>query len=82
MMIQNVGLGDQKLAKAADNYCAFINHAYTDDHRRFRNFMSYDRRWLEEFGSDDSTGRTVWALGTCIGRACRPQYGYLGHEPV
>ncbi|WP_082111545.1 glycosyltransferase family 4 protein [Spirosoma radiotolerans] len=69
LTLQSAGLGDQKLAKAADNYCAFINHAYTDDHRRFRNFMSYDRRWLEEFGSDDSTGRTIWALGTCIGRS-------------
>ncbi|MFD2933588.1 glycosyltransferase family 4 protein [Spirosoma flavum] len=69
LTIQTAGLGDQKLAKAADNYCAFINHAYTDEYRRFRNFMSYDRRWLEEFGSDDSTGRTIWALGTCIGQS-------------
>ncbi len=68
-MIQEAGLGDQKLGKAADNYCAFLNHAYTDEYRRFRNFMSYDRRWLEEVGSDDSTGRTLWALGTCVGRA-------------
>ena len=69
LMLQETGLGDRQLAKAADNYCAFINHAYTEEHQRFRNFMSYDRRWLEEFGSDDSTGRTIWALGTCIGRA-------------
>ena len=69
LIIQDAGLSDQKLAKAADNYCAFINHAYNDEQRRFRNFMSYDRRWLEEVGSDDSTGRTVWALGTCIGRS-------------
>ena len=69
LMIQQAGMGDQKLAQAADNYCAFINYAYTDEYRRFRNFMSYDRRWLEDFGSDDSTGRTIWALGTCIGRS-------------
>jgi len=67
--LQETGLGERKLSQAADNYCAFLNHAYTDDHKRFRNFMSYDRRWLEEFGSDDSTGRTIWALGVCIGRA-------------
>ncbi|WP_420147745.1 glycosyltransferase family 4 protein [Spirosoma sp.] len=68
-ILKETGMSDQKLDKAADNYCAFINHAYTDEHRRFRNFMSYDRRWLEEVGSDDSTGRTIWALGTCIGRS-------------
>lgn len=68
-ILQEAGLSDAKLARTADNYCAFINHAYTHDYRRFRNFMSYDRRWLEEVGSDDSTGRTIWALGSCIGRA-------------
>lgn len=69
IMVQEAGLGDRTLSQAADNYCAFLNHAYTEDHRRFRNFMSYDRRWLEDVGSDDSTGRTIWALGVCIGRS-------------
>lgn len=69
LMVQEAGLGSQKLAQASDDYCAFLNHAYTDEYRRFRNFMSYDRRWLEDVGSDDSTGRTIWALGVCIGRA-------------
>ena len=27
--------------------------------------MSYDRRWLEDVGSEDSHGRTLWALGEC-----------------
>ena len=27
--------------------------------------MSFDRRWLEETGSEDSHGRTLWALGEC-----------------
>ena len=31
--------------------------------RRFRNFMGYDRQWLEAVGSEDSNGRTLWALG-------------------
>ncbi|MDH3901457.1 MAG: glycosyl transferase family 1, partial [Gammaproteobacteria bacterium] len=32
----------------------------------FRNFMSYDRRWLEETGSEDSHGRAVWGLGVAV----------------
>lgn len=68
-MLLEGGLTDPKLVRTNDNYCAFINYAYTPEHRQFRNFMSYDRHWLEEIGSDDSTGRTVWALGTCIGRS-------------
>jgi glycosyltransferase involved in cell wall biosynthesis len=47
------------------HFAAFIQHAWNPDTRRFRNFMSYDRRWLEPSGSEDSHGRTLWALGEC-----------------
>ena len=35
----------------------------TPSRRRFRNFLSFDRRWREEVGSDDCQGRAVWAAG-------------------
>ncbi|TSD85242.1 glycosyltransferase [Mycobacterium sp. KBS0706] len=44
---------------------AFVQHAWNPDTKRFRNFMSFDRRWLEDSGSEDSHGRTLWALGEC-----------------
>ncbi|WP_423066934.1 glycosyltransferase [Devosia sp. CN2-171] len=44
-------------------YAAFVQHAFNRDTGRFRNFMAFDRRWLEEQGSEDSHGRTLWALG-------------------
>jgi hypothetical protein len=43
-------------------FASFIQHAWNPDNGRFRNFMSYDRRWLEESGSEDSHARTLWAL--------------------
>ena len=46
-------------------FAAFIQQAWNPEIGRFRNFMSYDRRWLEESGSEDSHGRTLWALGEC-----------------
>ena len=46
-------------------FAAFVQHAWNPDTRRFRNFMSYDRRWLEDQGSEDSHGRTLWALAVC-----------------
>jgi hypothetical protein len=46
-------------------FAAFIQQAWNPESGRFRNFMSYDRRWLEESGSEDSHGRTLWALGEC-----------------
>ena len=58
--------GEAQLAKSATaRFAAFIQHAWNPDTRRFRNFMSYDRRWLERQGSEDSHGRTLWALAEC-----------------
>lgn len=60
---------DARLHQLTDTYSAFLNYAYNGDALQFRNFMSYDRRWLEDVGSDDSTGRAIWAIGTCLGRS-------------
>jgi glycosyltransferase involved in cell wall biosynthesis len=46
-------------------FAAFVQHAWNPDTGRFRNFMSYDRQWLEASGSEDSHGRTLWALAEC-----------------
>lgn len=43
--------------------CSFIQHCYNPDTGSLRNFMGYDRRWLEEEGSEDSNGRAIWAFG-------------------
>ena len=48
----------------ADKYLSFIHHAFNPKQQRFRNFLSYDRRWLEDIGREDVHGRTVWALGS------------------
>lgn len=55
----------------ADTYLAFLWHAFNRESLRFRNFMGYDRRWLEIKGSEDSHGRTIWSLGTVIGNSKR-----------
>ena len=46
---------------------SFLNDAFNAEAGRFRNFMSYDRRWLEDVGSEDSHGRALWALGVVAG---------------
>jgi glycosyltransferase involved in cell wall biosynthesis len=51
--------------RVTSTLAAFIQHAWNPDVGRFRNFMGFDRRWLEEIGSEDSHGRTLWALGAC-----------------
>ena len=53
----------------ARTYAAFIDYAFNAEAGRFRNFMSFDRRWLEDVGSEDSHGRVLWSLGCCVGRS-------------
>jgi glycosyltransferase involved in cell wall biosynthesis len=62
-------LGSGEAFKLASRYLAFIGYAFNTETGRFRNFMDYQRNWLEENGSDDSHGRTLWALGTVLGRS-------------
>ena len=50
-------------------YLSFLLLAFCDKAGRFRNFLSYDRRWQEEVGSEDSHGRALWALGTVLGHS-------------
>jgi len=65
-------LGNEESLKLASRYLAFIWYAFNMETGRFRNFMDYQRNWLEEGGSDDSHGRTLWALGTVLGRSNTP----------
>jgi len=68
---------DDSLKGLASTYLSFLDHAFNSEHGRFRNFMSYDRCWLEETGSEDSHGRALWGLGVAatLGR----NNGQLSH---
>lgn len=58
------GPGEQPLSDVlTTRFAAFVQHAWNPDTGQFRNFMGFDRNWLEDKGSEDSHGRTLWALG-------------------
>lgn len=44
-------------------FASFVQYAWNPEERRYRNFMRFDRTWCEDVGSEDSNGRTLWALG-------------------
>ncbi|HLK35826.1 MAG TPA: glycosyltransferase family 4 protein [Polyangiaceae bacterium] len=78
-VVEDAGVEDAKAVRAlATRYLAFVGHAYNRPLGRFRNMMSYSRRWLEECGSEDSHGRALWALGAVVGRAVDPGTQSLG----
>ena len=65
-------LGHGEASEMVSRYLAFVWYAFNAETGRFRNFMDYQRNWLEDGGSEDSHGRALWALGTVLGRSGTP----------
>ena len=63
----NLNRNDTSLINLSSIYLSFLDSAFDPQTGRFRNFMSYERQWLEAIGSEDSHGRALWALGVVAG---------------
>jgi len=80
LMLQKLGRGSPRLSTQTASYVAFLNHALNRNRKRFRNFMSFDRHWLEEVGSEDCHGHALWALGLCASQADQDSFQMLAVE--
>ncbi len=58
-------------------YLSYIHYMQNAD-GSFRNFLSFSRNFLDEVGSEDSFGRTIWALGYLLGNAPNDAYYQTG----
>ncbi len=67
-------LGNPQAPALASRYLAFLSYAFNPQTGRMRNFMDFQRHWLEKEGSADSHGRALWALGTVLGRLENPSF--------
>ena len=56
-----------------DTYLSFIMHAQNKD-GTVRNFMNFDRSWVENEPISDALGRVLWAFGAVIARPPLPAY--------
>ncbi len=56
------GLG---IGHLTSRYLSFMHFAQRED-GWFHNFMDYQRRWLDDIGSEDCQGRAIWALGSAV----------------
>jgi glycosyltransferase involved in cell wall biosynthesis len=60
-------------------YLSYIQYMQCDD-GNFRNFLSFRREYLDEVGTEDSFGRTIWALGYLISNAPNNSYREFASE--
>ena len=80
LLLQRLGHNSPRLHAHATTYAAFLNHAFDCKRGRFHNFMSFDRRWLEEVGSEDCQGHALWALGLCVSQAGQGSFQMLAAQ--
>ncbi len=70
LLLEQLGVSSVQIQRLAASYSAFLNYAFDRKLSRFRNFMSYNRSWIESAGSEDCQGRALWAWGpACIARS-------------
>lgn len=55
----------ERFRKLITTYMSFLEHAQTDT-GHFHNFMSYNREFLDEKGSEDTLGRAIYGLGHVV----------------
>ena len=67
--------GDQVSRELATRYLAFLMYTHRED-GRFHNYIGYDRRPLDEVGSEDCFGRALWSLAWVL--FAPPQPGLVG----
>ncbi|MBK5244941.1 MAG: glycosyltransferase family 4 protein [Eubacteriaceae bacterium] len=60
-------------------YLSYIHYMQNGD-GSFHNFLSFNRNFLDEVGSDDSFGRTIWALGYLLANAPKDAYYQTGNS--
>ncbi|MGB4775569.1 MAG: glycosyltransferase [Daejeonella sp.] len=60
-------------------YLSYIQYMQNED-GSFHNFLSFKREYLDETGSDDAFGRTIWALGYMINYAPNNSYREFATE--
>ncbi|MDO6413155.1 glycosyltransferase family 4 protein [Sphingomonas sp. BIUV-7] len=69
MLMHRIDGPIERADELARIYASFVQHAWNGDKGRFRNFMAFDRGWLEDEGSEDSFGRSLWTIGATVAEA-------------
>jgi hypothetical protein len=69
VLLGELGENSEQVRTLGTTYAAYLHHAFDPKTARFRNFMTFDRRWTDDESSEDCQGRTLWALGTAVGRS-------------
>ncbi|HEX9262190.1 MAG TPA: glycosyl transferase, partial [Candidatus Bathyarchaeia archaeon] len=71
--------GNCQLYGLIDTYLSFLLHMQREN-GKMHNFLSYDRSFLDEEGSEDCLGRTLWACGYVLNSELPKEKRFLAKE--
>jgi glycosyltransferase involved in cell wall biosynthesis len=81
VLLENLGtINSLILNDLATRYLGFLRYAWDEKAARFRSLLTFQRKWAEDNFSEDSHGRAVAALGTCIGRSRNEGFSQMAAE--
>lgn len=70
---------EPRALRLAEKYLSFLAHAQRED-GRFHGFLSYDRKFTDEVGSEDTQGRALWGLGCAVALGPNDQFQAFAKE--
>jgi len=70
---------DKEALRLMPVYLSFI-HYMQRENGNFRNFLSFSRLFLDDYGSEDSFGRTIWALGYLLRFPPNDSFRQIGRD--
>jgi hypothetical protein len=74
MLFNDIGI-----KKLIDTYLSLLLYMQRTD-GKMHNYLSYDRKLLDEIGSEDCMGRTLWACGYCLDSKLPEETKHLSKE--
>jgi hypothetical protein len=75
----NMLFNDTSVDKLVDTYLSLLLYMQRDD-GKMHNYLSYDRKLMDEIGSEDCMGRTIWACGYCLDSKLPEEKKLLGKD--
>lgn len=82
LLVCTMAYRQKKLTEALDLMHRFISfvHYMQNENGTFRNHLNFRREYLDETGSEDCFGRTIWALGYLLRFAPNDSYFQLARD--
>jgi hypothetical protein len=81
VLMEKFGItGTSKLDDLISRFLGFVRYSWDSETGRFRNFLSFQRNWVDKTFSEDCHARAVWSLGICINGSNNEGFSQMAAE--